>query len=137
MNKYLVDTTVLIDHLRGNKKATKFLKQNKIIVSYVSVAELMQGSRNKKDIQMINSFVRALEVDWGLEGVNRLALDILGKYRLKYGVHFLDALIAATAILGNYILVTANIKYFKNIPNLKITSQNKFVARTRWETIWT
>lgn len=120
MKKYLVDTTVLVDHLRGKKTATKFLGGDGLVISFVGLAELVQGSRNKKDQKAVEELVEDFEINWGSAGINHLAVKLLAKYFLKHNLRFLDALVAAIALEKDLILVTDNIKHFKFISGLKV-----------------
>jgi len=49
--------------------------------------------------------------------VCQLALKLMEKYYLDHGLLFLDALIAATALCSQLVLVTGNTKHFSYIPN--------------------
>jgi len=122
MKKYLVDTCILVDHLRNNAKATEFLRQENLVISAVTVAELLQGARNLKEQQLIEVLTNQFEINWFSSLIGRQAIQLLGKYFLKYGLHFLDALIAATALIENLIVVTHNTKHFRFIKKLKIVS---------------
>ena len=119
MGKYLVDTTVFIDHLRGKKQATEFLKQEGLVVSLVTVVELIQGSRNKAEQKKVKKLVDQFEIHWGSARINRLAVELLGKYFLKFNLCFLDALVGATALESNLVLATDNVKHFEFISGLK------------------
>ena len=120
MEKYLVDTTVLVDHLRGKTKASKFLERDDYLVSAITLAELLQGARNKKEQKIIEELISQLAVSWGNKTINQLAIELIQVYFLKHNLRFLDALIAATALQGNLILVTANTKHFQFISGLKL-----------------
>jgi predicted nucleic acid-binding protein len=120
MEKYLVDTCILIDHLRGKPPATEFLKKDNLVISAVTVAELLQGARNLKEQQLIQALVNQFEISWFSSPVSRLAIQLLGKYFLKYNLQFLDSLIAAQALVENLTLVTSNTKHFHFIKDLKI-----------------
>ncbi|GHT84936.1 hypothetical protein FACS1894137_08610 [Spirochaetia bacterium] len=56
---YLIDSCILIDHLRGNKNID-FLKKdrrNHLKISIITMMELILGARNKKEIaNMKNAF---------------------------------------------------------------------------------
>jgi predicted nucleic acid-binding protein len=53
---YLIDSRILIDHLRGNKN-TDFLKKDKrnhLKISIITMMELILGARKKNDISNMN-----------------------------------------------------------------------------------
>jgi len=120
MEKYLVDTCVLVDHLRGKKQATEFLKKENLVISAVTVAELLQGAKNLKEQKLLLTLTNQFEVSWFSSPVSRLAIEFLKKYFLKYNLRFLDSLIAATALVEDLTLVTSNTKHFRFIKDLKI-----------------
>lgn len=126
MSKYLADTTVLIDTLRGDDLAKHFLEHSPEI-SIVSLVELIQGCQNKDDLKVVEKICSKLpQIDIN-ETISRLALELLQQYNLSHGLLFLDAIIAATCILRKKILVTDNIKDFKFISNLEVISQKEFL----------
>lgn len=127
MQKYLVDTTVLVDHLRNISYATEFLKKESLVISFVTAAELLQGVRNKNEQKSIQKLINQLEINWGGAQVGRLAIQLLEDYFLKFNFSLLDALIASTALAGNFTLVTGNIKDFHFIENLKVVDPQKLL----------
>lgn len=131
MDKFLVDTTVLIDHLRGNKLATEVLTSENITISFVTIVELIQGARNKTELKVIQDLLCELETDWGTEETNKKAVEILSDYHLKNGLGFIDALLAATALNNHLVLVTDNIKHFLFIPKLKVLTLTQCVEDLR------
>jgi tRNA(fMet)-specific endonuclease VapC len=123
MKTYLVDTTILIDHLRGDKGATKYLLEisGKMVVAGSSVGELLQGVKSKQELSIVNRVIKDLEIEWCTPQVEKWAHGILEKYHLKTGVGFLDCIIAAHALKNNWQLVTRNTKHFRQIDNLMVT----------------
>lgn len=124
MSKYLADTTVLVEMLRGNIAAKQFLESLPEI-SKVTLVELIQGCQDKKDLQVVEkacNFLPQIKID---EAISNRAIELLKEYRLSHGLLFLDALIAATCILRKNILVTQNIKDFKFISGLTLLSQEE------------
>lgn len=121
MKKYLIDTSLLIHYLRGVSEAGEFIRQEPhLTISYVTVAELLQGARNKIAFQDIQDLTELFTVHWGSDKVNKLAVQLLEQYRLSHGAHLLDMLIGATALLSNLTLITDNLKDFQFIPDLQI-----------------
>lgn len=119
---YLADTTVLIDHIRLAGRATDYLLGNYPAVSVVSIAELIQGAKDKRELRDIIKLKNSLKVVPITDRISRHALILIEKLFLSNHLEFLDALIAATAIENNLTLVTANVKHFSPIKGLKLTS---------------
>jgi len=125
MNRYLADTTIIVEHLRGNPKAKDFIEKNNPSISSVTIAELIQGSRDKKELDSASKLYKNLSEASIDKKISSMALNLLFKFYLSHGLMFLDSLIAATCIENKMILVTGNIKHFKNIPGLKILPQKE------------
>ncbi|OGY19035.1 MAG: hypothetical protein A2900_00815 [Candidatus Chisholmbacteria bacterium RIFCSPLOWO2_01_FULL_50_28] len=120
MEKYLVDTTVLVDHLRGSHKATSFLLKFFPSISHVTVAELIQGTENKREQQAVKQAIRDLNLLPITTSISNQAIALLSKFFLSHNLQFLDALIAATALEENLILITSNAKHFSSVKRLRI-----------------
>ncbi|MCH7736767.1 MAG: type II toxin-antitoxin system VapC family toxin [Chloroflexi bacterium] len=117
MAKYILDTTLLIDHLRGHKEAAELvdnlaLDGHRIGVCCVSIAELYSGLGQDEQ-------AAAGDLTDGLEyyDVSREAAKEAGRYRYEYArrgtvLSTADTLIAATAIAVEAILITSNVKDF-------------------------
>ena len=125
MSKFLADTTVLVEMLRGSKGAKQFLEKSLPEISKVTLVELIAGCRNKYDLKIVEKtcgFLPQIKID---AAISEMAIELISTYHLSHGLLFLDALIAATCIIGKNILVTENIKDFRFIPNLKVISQKE------------
>ncbi|TVR60390.1 MAG: type II toxin-antitoxin system VapC family toxin [Candidatus Competibacteraceae bacterium] len=119
----LVDTDVLIWHLRGYPKATQRLDQlPKLVLSAVTYLELLQGMRNRSE-------QRALQKSLALRQAERLPLTpaiterailLMEKLALSHGLQLGDALIAATGIEHQLTLLTANTKHFSVVDGLQL-----------------
>lgn len=121
MAKYLADTTLLVDHLRKNQKAKEFLIVKAPSISQTSVAELIEGAKNKLHLDQINITISPLEIIPINENISSSAIELMLKFFLSHGLEFMDALIAAAALENNLTLITANIKHFSFIPKLKLS----------------
>ncbi len=119
----LVDTDVLIWCLRGNIKARRALDRLKCYaVSSVTVMELLQGARNRRELKAIRAYlsrehVRHIVLD---EAVTAKAVSFLEKFSLSHGLMMADALVAATARRAGLSLLTGNRGDYAFIPGLKI-----------------
>ena len=120
--KYIVDTNVLIDHLRGDPKATAFLQQIEdgkiqVAVSVITEYELLSSAKLKES--------EVTKIEALFELMPRLAVTshtvrIAAKFHRNYGTDLADALIAATAFLAKATLVTRNFKHFQNVRELHV-----------------
>lgn len=119
----IIDTDVLIWELRGNSKAQDILHGNiPFSISVVTYIEIVQGMRNKKEL---NSFLRQLS-RWNVEiiqisnDISTRAMIYVEEYSLSNSMELADALIAATCINNSELLLTANEKHYKHIPNIQL-----------------
>jgi len=123
LNKVLIDTDILIDHLRGLDKAKEYLKKIesgkvKGVISVITEAELSAGE-SMRDILVqikVRRLVRILEK---VEVTSEIAWKA-GELRRNYKCRLMDALIAATALNLNLKLVTRNVKHYEKIKGLEI-----------------
>lgn len=125
MNKYLADTTLLVEHLRGNSKAQVFLKDHSPAISTVSIAELIQGSGDKNELAAALKLVSSLSEVAIDKKISNLAIELMKKFYLSKGLKFLDAIIAATALENELTLITGNLKHFSFIEGLIVASQKE------------
>ncbi|MGH9093173.1 MAG: type II toxin-antitoxin system VapC family toxin [Acidimicrobiales bacterium] len=119
----LVDTDVLIAHLRGHEQARTWLRQARaegpLAVSVVSIAELTGGMRSVER-RGVWSLVSALRVQPVTELVGRRAGELMRSYRRSHsGIGIADYLIAATAEHHGARLATLNVRHFPMFPDLR------------------
>ncbi|OGE81614.1 MAG: hypothetical protein A3H72_00975 [Candidatus Doudnabacteria bacterium RIFCSPLOWO2_02_FULL_48_8] len=123
----ILDTNVIIDHLRQEKGQETLLKrlirnnlQEDLAISIISIQELYRG-QSTKDSEKENNIlttVSALKIlSYSYE-----AAELAGKLARdsKGTIEFADAAIAATALVNNGSLATLNKKDFVQIPNLEL-----------------
>lgn len=112
----LIDTNIIIDHLRGKSAALEFLELNikdgkKLLLSVIARVELMSGMRPDEEAK-IESFLSIFEE----VVINRDVAVIAGRYMNTYarshGLNTADAIIAASAKFRSATLYTLNIKHF-------------------------
>ena len=119
----IIDTDVLIWYMRGNDNALRLIENtDKFLISAVTYMELVQGMRNKKEL---NTFRQALHA-WNAkilyisEEISAKAMFTVEQYFLSNSIQLADALIGATAIDHGLPLLTGNDKHYKAIKGLKI-----------------
>lgn len=117
MAKYLLDTTTIIDQLRGNKKVNSYLEkigeQGDIAgCCCINIAETYAGMR-KKEKEKTDRFMESLYYFEVSKEVAKLAGELRQKY-FKKGktLAITDLIITATAITYSLTLITKNIKHY-------------------------
>lgn len=119
---YLIDTNILIYASKGlipehNIKKTGDIFIKSYNISVISEIELL-GCKNLEEEQFFKlkkfiSFASRFDLT---DDIKYKTIELKRRTNLKTP----DAIIAATAIINNFTLVTRNIKDFKNIEDLKI-----------------
>ena len=119
----LVDTDVLIWHLRGYAQATRRLDElGSFKLSAVTYMELLQGMRDKIELAAVK---KMLELRGALivpvtEVTTRRAIGLMESLTLSHGLQMGDALIAATALEHKLTLLTGNVKHFRAVSDLQL-----------------
>ena len=121
MSRYLIDTNIFVDANRGAELAIKFLSSlnSDINISIVTALELLKGAQDKKAIEKVKGGLDKFNVIYLNENVQKEGMEIFYKNKLKHGIGIFDSLMAATAIDKNLILITRNVKHFKEIRGLQ------------------
>lgn len=126
MIKYLIDTDVAVDHIRGRRYLPSEIIQRGAAISIISIAELFFGAYKsanpKKNLQNIDDLLGL-----GIE-VKNLTVEIIDCFaqlkadlgRAGERLDEFDLLIGACAKVNVLILVTRNIKHFGRIKSLKL-----------------
>lgn len=126
-NKYLLDTNICIALLRGNHDvARKIIEagEGNCCLSVITYFELLFGAyysrQEDTEIPKVRLFVSRFPIIPLQESADEYAR---WKTKLRASgvmIDEFDLLIAATALSGEYVLVTDNIKHFQRINTLKI-----------------
>lgn len=114
MTLTVVDTSVLIDVLRGNETAAEWLTALDAVplCSEVTRVEVLQGVRSveRAPTERLLQSLRWVTVD---EGVSRSAGDLGRRFgRSHRGIGVTDLIIAATCIDTGANLATMNVRHF-------------------------
>ena len=127
--KYLLDTDVLINHLRKKKALSEVFFQKGCGISVVTKGELLYGayksSQPRKNLRIVESLLEELPLE--ILPLEDRVLHLFGELKAKLEkkgkrLSDFDLLIAATALSRNLILVTGNIRHYQRIPNLRVIS---------------
>lgn len=112
MTRILVDSDVLVDHLRGHRRLVA--GGDELHVSAVTRAELFSGrGAEERRIRRLLEPMTDLPVDSAIA-------ERAGRLRRSSGRRLPDALIAATALEHRLTLVTRNVRDFEGIRGLKV-----------------
>lgn len=123
----LIDTDVLIWYMRGNEKAYQAVENsNNFFISVVTYMELVQGLRNKKELNHLRKAVHGwnAQILYISEEISAKAMFYVEQHFLSHSMQLADALIGATAIAYGFPILTGNDKHYKVMKDLEI---RKFV----------
>ena len=119
----LVDTDVLIWHLRGLPKATQRLDQmQKLTISAITYLELLQGMRNRAEMVAVQKSLTLRQAERLplTPAITERAIALMESLSLSHGLQLGDALIAATALEHGLSILTANTKHFSAVNGLGV-----------------
>lgn len=120
----LVDTTVAVDHLRGQLAAVELLaglidSGEEVVASELVRFELLAGVR-QNELPAFEDFCSAIAWAEVTEHVARVAGQLARQFRRSHtGIDDVDYLIAATAIVIDADLLTANVRHFPMFEKLQ------------------
>lgn len=119
----LVDTDVLIWHLRGHAGASDRLNSlPALTISAVTWLELLQGFRNRAEMLAVQKSLTMRKAQRLplTPAITEQAVGLMEDLTLSHGLQLGDALIAATALAHGLPLLTANVKHFASVPALQV-----------------
>jgi predicted nucleic acid-binding protein len=118
----IFDTDMIIWVQRGNIKAADIIDSaEERFISVLSYMELLQKAKNNQQHAIIKGYLKEQEfIILPLsENIGHRALVYVEEYSLSHGISADDAIIAATAIENNQVLVSSNAKHFRPIKDLE------------------
>lgn len=107
----LVDSDVVIDHLRGARR----LPEVPLAYSVITRCELFAGRDDPQRLRRVLAPLRELALDSAIA-------ERGGELKRALGVSTPDALIAATALAHDLPLVTRNVRHFQPVPGLTVSA---------------
>jgi len=120
-SQYLIDTNAVIDYLGKKLPSTGMEFMDRIIdivpnVSVITKIEVLGFNAPDIHYQLLTNFMDDATVLDLTGNIVDVSIDIRKKYKAKLP----DAIIAATALVYDLILISRNISDFKNIRGLKV-----------------
>jgi len=119
----IIDTDVLIWYLKGNKKAYRVVENlDHFFISVVTYMELVQGMRNKRELNNLRSALHLWNVQilYISEEISAKAMFYVEQHFLSHSMQLADALIGATAIAYGTPILTGNDKHYSVLKDLQI-----------------
>jgi len=117
MSNYLLDSDIIIWHLRGRKEITEMLKDLQRsglpACSAISALEVHLGVKTKEEEGKTNRFLESLKVFDVNMDIAKIAAQLIRDYKAKgVTMDIPDSIIASTCILHDLTLVTYNRKHY-------------------------
>lgn len=124
MTEPVIDTSILIDYMRGHTAATAWLDATRLSVGLfthaIVAAELLKGARDRREQQHIDRFLTRFTVLPATDADSLAGVDLVRQFHLSHSVGVLDCLIAATCVRLGAPVATINSKHFIPIPGLVV-----------------
>ena len=116
--KAVFDTNILIDFLKKENSARQELGHyGHKIISIITYMEILVGAKAKDDELKLRGFLAV----FNQQSITREIADIAVKLRQKHKIRLPDAVIWATALHHECLLITRNEKDFdKSHPSIRI-----------------
>jgi predicted nucleic acid-binding protein len=118
----VLDTSVLIAHLRGDEAATRYLlsvptdERTASVLARIEIEGGMRGGE-RRSVASLFAILRLLPVT---DAVARRAAELLRTYRRSHqGIDLVDYAVAATVELHGATLATLNVKHFPMFDRLE------------------
>jgi predicted nucleic acid-binding protein len=126
MERYLIDTNIISDYFTDSTPSNANAILDKIFddipnISIITQIELLSWKTESTLKKIINQFIS----DCKIFEINQEVVLKCAQLRQKRKIHTPDAIIAATAIVYGYTLITNNEKDFLNIKHLKVLNPYK------------
>lgn len=130
---YLLDSDIWIFSLRGDRKVTANLEAHAAdpkALSAISYGELLYGAMKSARPVENAAKVRRIGELFAVVDVSTPVMETFGSLKAEMDRHGkkvddFDLVIASTAILLNYTLVTNNTRHFRHIPGLNLDNWAK------------
>ncbi len=128
--EYLIDSNAVVDYLSKKFDISQMIFMNEIIdkvpnLSVISKIEVLSFNASEEYTNLLADFISdAIVIDLTTDIVDRTIL-----LRKKHKIKLPDAIIAATALVFDYTIITNNEKDFANIKSLKVLNPYKISVK--------
>ncbi len=134
--RIVLDTTILVDHLRSRKKPstlTRLEDKADLATTMINLFELYYGACKSGDVKRNLTAVKGLRSTLQLlsltDGSAEQAGQILAQLEAKgKPLEARDLFVGAIALEEGYAILTANVEHFRRIPDLQVISERELTA---------
>lgn len=110
---------IFIAILKGDKDVKTFIETNSCSLDTTVYVELIQGSKDKVEVQKIEKYLTRFELFHFSKEISQRTIKLIRTYSKSHNLMFGDAIIAATCLENDLTLITLNLKDFRFIKDLK------------------
>jgi len=119
--EYLIDTNILIYHTKGSKSVSNFISdiiaKQAFNLSILTKIEFLGWDKHSSEgFQKCRRLIELANVYVVDEDIAERAIELKRQSKIK----LVDAVIAATAIVNNFKLVTRNVDDYKAVKELEV-----------------
>ena len=122
MAEVLVDTNIFIGIFSGNKDLKEAVEALEAAVCTVVYLELIQGSKDKREVRIVENYLSRFKMLHFTENVSKRAIELTRTYSKSHGLLLADAVIAATCLEARCALLTFNMRDFKFIKGINLAT---------------
>lgn len=127
--QYLIDSNAVIEYLggllpeRGSRRMQQILDENRQHLSIINKIELLGYNGSADEMRVVEDFIDLSSVLPLTEAVVNRTIELRKHHKIKLP----DAVIAATALHYDLVLITRNVRDFQSIEDLRITNLHELV----------
>jgi len=134
----ILDSTVIIRHLRKRKEETQLVRKleakAKLATTIVNVFEIYYGAYQSKDVKRNLASAKGFLSTLNLLGLDESSAEIAGKIRTELesqglAIEIRDLFIGCIALKNGYALVTHNKRHFERIPDLYVITPTELMSK--------
>ena len=119
--KYLLDSDVIIGYLAGKipapgMKIVSDIIDKSIDISVISQIEVLRFNDTPENEKILVNFINSSIIHSLNIEIVRKTIDLCKQSKIKLP----DAIVAATSLIENFVLVTRNIDDYKKIPDIEL-----------------
>ena len=120
MASHLADTNIFIAVFKGSASLSQLIEDHEPAVNSIVYLELIQGAKDKREINRIESFLADFDLIHFDYQISLRSIDLVRRYSKSHGLMLPDAVIAATCLENDLVLITRNTKHFQYIDGMRL-----------------